>query len=97
MARTRIPEMTEERLSSRISLWMLSASQGNETMIDRIETTVATLGIVGFTTDVISQIVSNAASAVGLDGDDALSRFVPTPKATVTKRKRKNGASNDPA
>lgn len=94
MARTQIPEMTEERITARLSIWMLSAKDGNPTTTDRIETVVEFMGIVGFTPAIVEQVVRTAAKTAGLDEEDAVLRFVPVAKVTVSKRKRKNGNDN---
>src|SRR4029079_13344692 len=75
MARTQMPELTGERLSNLISLWLMSASTGQEQPIDRIETTVKVMRICGFTPELINTTIATAANAVSLDPNDAVARF----------------------
>lgn len=90
--RTQIPEMTGERLTAKMSVWMLSAAQGNEEPIDRLETTIDILRIVGFNQEIITELVTKAASAASLPVDDALSRFAPVQEQRA-KRKRGRAAA----
>lgn len=86
--RTQIPEMTGERLTAKMSVWMLSAAQGNEQPIDRLETTIEVLRTVGFNQEIIADLVSRAANAASLPVDDAIERFAP---ALEQKAKRQRG------
>lgn len=72
--------MTGERLTARMSVWMLSAAQGNEQPIDRLETTIDVLRMVGFNQQIIVDLVSKAANAASLPVDDAVNRFAPEPE-----------------
>lgn len=85
--RTTIPVLTAERLTSRVSIWMLGASQGNEQLVDRIETTVAVLEIVGFAPEIVADIVANAANNAGLPVADAQERFLGSVEAVAAPTK----------
>jgi hypothetical protein len=92
-----MPEMTGERLSSMLSIWMLSAAQGNAEPIDRIETTVQVLKVVGFAPDLIRETISAAASAASLSPQDALDRFAPpapVERAPRTRGRRATAAAS---
>jgi hypothetical protein len=92
--RTQIPEMTGERLTARMSVWMLSAAQGNEQPIDRLETTIEVLRMVGFNQDIISDLVSKAANAASLPVKDAIERFAPVPEEKAKRQRGRKPAAS---
>lgn len=93
MPRTTIPELTAERLATRIGTLLTRHSSGSVIAGVVLENVIWTIQVIGFDRSVIADLLTDAAKQAELPPEQVLGEMLPAEKSV--KRTRNANVSGD--